>query len=160
RAVRSRAASRDASQTRSVKMCAEQAEQPSPRPDSPPVPDALPILPLRDLVVLPLAAAPLVVGQPRSIRLIDDAMRGNRLVGLVAQRDASVESAGPDDLHRTGTMAVIHQFVRAQDGTVRLLVQGLERIEITDWIGADPYLLARVTRAPDRLDEGTELDGL
>jgi ATP-dependent Lon protease len=128
--------------------------------ESPTVPDSLPVLPLRDAVVLPFAAAPLVVGQPRSVRLIDDIMRGNRLVALVAQRNASVDSPGPDDLHRIGTMAVIHQLARVADGTVRMLVQGLERIRLVDWIGTEPYLVARVQREPDSVDHGTELEGL
>jgi ATP-dependent Lon protease len=107
-----------------------------------------------------LAAAPLVVGQPRSVRLVDDVMRGNRLVALVAQRNGQVESPGPDDLHRIGTMAVIHQFARSPDGTLRLVVQGLERIQVVDWIGTEPYLVARVSAAPDHTDQSTELDGL
>jgi ATP-dependent Lon protease len=130
------------------------------RPQSPSVPDALPVLPLRDVVVLPLAAAPLAVGQPRSVRLVDDVMRGNRLVALVAQREGHVESPGPEDLHRIGTMAVIHQFARSADGTLRLVVQGLERIHVVDWIGTEPYLVARVVAAPDYTDQGTELEAL
>ncbi len=126
----------------------------------PEVPDALPVLPLRDVVVLPFAAAPLVVGQPRSVRLVDDVMRGNRLLALVLQRHAAVESAGPQDLHRIGTMAMIHQLARTPDGTLRLLVQGIERIRIVDWVGTEPYLVSRVAAAPDPMDEGTELEGL
>jgi ATP-dependent Lon protease len=128
--------------------------------DIPAVPDALPVLPLREAVVLPLAATPLVVGQPRSVRLVDEVMRGSRLLALVAQRNAGADSPGPDDLHAIGTMGVIHQLARAPDGTLRLLVQGLERVRIADWVSADPYLVARVQAAPDETDEGTELDGL
>jgi ATP-dependent Lon protease len=138
------------------------ASEPVPpaRPELPGVPDALPVLPLRDSVVLPLAAAPLAVGQPRSVQLVDDVMRGNRLLGLVAQRDAALESAGPEQLHGIGTMAVIHQLARAPDGSLRLFVQGLERIRIADWIRTEPYLVARVAAAPDSVDSGPELDGL
>src|SRR5262245_11820142 len=127
-------------------------------PGVPPVPDALPVLPLRDAVVMPLAAAPLVVGQARSIRLVDDVMRGTRLVALVSQRDARVDSPGPDDLHRVGTMGVIHQLARSPDGTMRLVVQCIERIRLIDWVGTEPYLIARTQAAPDRDDQGTELD--
>jgi ATP-dependent Lon protease len=136
------------------------AADPQAHPEMPPVPDALPVLPLRDTVVLPLAAAPLVVGQARSVRLVDDVMRGNRLLALVLQRDPAVESAEPQDLHRVGTMAVIHQFARSPDGSVRMVVQGLQRIEVLDWVGTEPYLVARVTAAPDQTDQGTELEGL
>ena len=92
------------------------------------IPDALPVLPLRDAVVLPSTAVPLAVGQPRSVRLIDEVMRGNRLVALVLQRDAKAEVSVPGDLHATGTVGMIHQFMRAPDGSVRLMVQGIERI--------------------------------
>jgi ATP-dependent Lon protease len=124
------------------------------------IPDALPVLPLRGVVVMPLAAAPLSVGQPRSVRLVDDVMRGNRLLALVAQRDGSVENSGPGDLYRMGTAAMIHQLARGQDGVLRILVQGVERIRVLDWIGTEPYLVARVQAAPDRQAAGPEADGL
>jgi len=124
------------------------------------IPDALPVLPLRDTVVLPLTAVPLVVGQPRSVRLVDDVMRGNRLVALVAQRDPSGEAAGIDDLYRVGTVGMIHQFARVPDGSVRLMVQGLERIRILDLVGTEPYLVARVELAPEPAAADTEADAL
>ena len=102
------------------------------------IPDALPVLPLRDAVVFPLTAVPLAVGQARSLRLVDEVMQGNRLLALVAQRDPKAEPAGPDDLYRVGTVGVIHQLARVPDGTVRLVVQGLERIRVLDWVGTDP----------------------
>jgi ATP-dependent Lon protease len=124
------------------------------------LPDVLPVLPLRDAVVFPLTAAPLVVGQPRSVRLVDDVMRGNRLLALVAQREPTPEPATPAVLHRIGTVGMIHQLARGPDGTVRLMVQGIERIRIVDWTGTEPYLIARVEAAPDQVVEGTEADAL
>src|SRR5215469_9957946 len=124
------------------------------------IPDALPVLPLRDAVVLPLTMVPLAVGQPQSIRLVDDVMRGNRLLALVAQRDAKVESAKPEDLHRLGTAGVIHQFMRVPDGSVRIMVQGIERIRLTDFASTDPYLVARVEVAHDQAPRATEVDAL
>src|SRR5215831_13765034 len=124
------------------------------------IPDALPVLPLRDAVVLPLTMVPLAVGQPQSIRLVDDVMRGNRLLALVAQRDAKVESAKPEDLHRLGTAGVIHQFMRVPDGSVRIMVQGIERIRLTDFVSTDPYLVARVEVAHDQAPGATEVDAL
>ena len=124
------------------------------------VPDVLPVLPLRDAVVFPLTAAPLMVGQPRSVRLVDDVMRGNRLLALVAQRDPTPEPATPDVLYRVGTVGMIHQLARGPDGSVRLMVQGIERIKILDWTGTEPYLVARVEAAPDQVVEGTEVDAL
>jgi ATP-dependent Lon protease len=132
----------------------------SPDPAGFVVPGVLPVLPLRDAVVFPLTAAPLVVGQPRSVRLVDDVMRGNRLLALVAQRDPTPEPATPDVLYRLGTVGMIHQLARGPDGSVRLMVQGIERVKIIDWTGTEPYLVARVEAAPDQVVEGTEVDAL
>ena len=124
------------------------------------VPAALPVLPLRDTVAFPLTAAPLAVGQPRSVRLVDDVMRGDRLLALVTQREAGTEPATPETLYRFGTMGMIHQFARSPDGSVRLMVQGIERIKILDWVGTEPYLVARVEAAPDQVVQATEVDAL
>jgi ATP-dependent Lon protease len=136
------------------------AVQPGAGPPDFAVPDALPVLPLRDTVVFPLMAVPLAVGQPRSVRLVDDVMRGNRLLALVAQRDAKAEPAAPEDLHRVGTVGVIHQLARVPDGSVRLMVQGIERVRLLDWIGTEPYLVARIEVARDQTVQATEVDAL
>jgi ATP-dependent Lon protease len=124
------------------------------------IPDALPVLPLRDAVVFPLTAVPLAVAQPRSVRLVDDVMRGNRLLVLVAQRDVKAEPAMPENLHRVGTVGMIHQLGRVPDGRVRLLVQGIERVRLLDWIGTEPYLVARIEVARDQTAQATEVDAL
>src|SRR5215207_3860100 len=125
------------------------------------IPDALPVLPLRGgTVVFPLAVAPLTVGLERSIRMIDDVMRDNRMLALVAQRGDEPQQAGPEDLYTIGTAAIIHQLMRAPDGTVRLIVQGLERIKLLDFIATEPYLVARVAASPDRMSPGFETEGL
>src|SRR5215213_9310411 len=89
-------------------------------------PDVLPILPLRGVVVYPNTAVPLTVGQPRSIKLVDDVVGGDKLVGLVAALDPENEMPGPNELYRIGTIATVHRLLRAPDGTVRLLVQGMD----------------------------------
>src|SRR3984893_15253776 len=126
------------------------------------IPDALPVLPLRGgMVVLPLAAMPLIVGQPRSVQLIDDIMRQDRLLVLVAQRTEHVDNEPtPDDLHRVGTAAIVHQLVRLADGTLRVVVQGLERVRLVDFVTTEPYLVARVELAPDQASPGSELEAL
>ena len=124
------------------------------------VPDALPVLPLRDAVVLPLTTVPLAVGQPRSVRLIDDVMRGSRLVALVAQLDPKVEASALGDLSRVGTVGMIHQLMRAPDGSVRLMVQGIERIRLLDLVGTEPYLVARVEVSREPAVTGTEVEAL
>src|SRR4029453_8550721 len=90
------------------------------------IPDALPVLPLRDAVVLPLTAVPLTVGRPRSVQLVDDVMRGNGLLALLVEPHPKSDP-GPEDLHRVGTVGAILQLHRVPDGTVRLMVQGIER---------------------------------
>src|ERR687889_1450200 len=134
------------------------------QPESPgrlEIPEVLPVLPLRGgTVVFPLAVVPLNVGLERSIRMVDAVMRGNRMLALVAQRGDEPQQAGPEDLYTIGTAAIIHQLMRAPDGTVRLIVQGLERIRLLDFVATEPYLVARVAAAPDRMSPGFETEGL
>ena len=113
------------------------------------IPDELPILPLRGLVVFPQTAIPLTVGQPRSIKLVDDIMAGDRIVGLVASKDPGLDNPEPDDIYRVGTLASIHRLFRAPDGTIRLLVQGIERIQVDEFTATEPYLKAKVSEAPE-----------
>ncbi len=113
------------------------------------LPEELPILPLRGMVVYPQTAIPLTVGQERSIQLVDDVVAGDRLVGLVASKDPSLGTPGPDQIHMVGALAAIHRLFRASDGTVRLLIQGLQRIKIEEFVETAPYLKARVTRIPE-----------
>ena len=128
---------------------------------APPIPPVLPVLPLRGgTVVFPLAVVPLLVGQERSIRLVDDVMRGERMLALVAQKPDAPEQAGPEDLYRVGTVGVIHQLMRAPDGTLRLVLQGLERVRIGEFTQTEPYMSARVEVAPDQLTPGVEIEGL
>ncbi|MBT6061540.1 MAG: endopeptidase La, partial [Anaerolineae bacterium] len=82
-------------------------------------PEVLPILPLRGVVVYPQTAVPLTIGQPRSIKLVDDILTGDKLVGLVASRNPELDEPGPEDLYEVGTVATVHRLMRAPDGTVR-----------------------------------------
>ena len=113
------------------------------------LPEELPILPLRGLVVYPQTAIPLTVGQERSIQLVDEVVAGDRLVGLVASKDPSLGTPGPEQVHRVGTLAAIHRLFRSNDGTVRLLIQGLQRIRLDEFVATSPFMRARVTRIPE-----------
>ncbi len=125
------------------------------------IPETLPVLPLRGgIVIFPHAVVPLVVGQPSSIKLVDDVMRGDRLVALVAQHTDTDVLPDAEDLYSVGVMAVIHQLLRAPDGTLRLVVQGLERIRIKEIISKDPYLVGRVEELPDQPVLGAEIEAL
>jgi ATP-dependent Lon protease len=123
-------------------------------------PDVLPILPLRGVVVYPQTAVPLTVGQPRSIRLVDEVVGGDKLVGLVAAVNPELESPGPADLYKVGTIATVHRLLRAPDGTIRLLVQGMDRFRLGEFISEEPYLRARIELAPEVVEEGLEIDAL
>ena len=124
------------------------------------IPDVLPVLPLKDTVVYPFAVQPLGVGQERSIRLIDDVMRGNRLVVLVAQKSAEIEQAGPDEIFSMGTVARIARMIRMPDGTIQIIVQGLERVVIGEFTQIKPYLMAQVTVKPDVQEEDKETEAI
>ena len=128
--------------------------------EEPKFPDILPILPLRGVVVYPNTAVPLTVGQPRSIKLVDDVVAADKLVGLVAALNPEQESPGPDELYRIGTIATVHRLLRAPDGTVRLLVQGMERFRLGEFVQEEPYLKARVHLAPETDEENIETDAL
>ncbi len=124
------------------------------------IPEELPILPLRGVVVYPLTVVPLAVGQPRSIRLIDDAVLGRKLIGLVASKRPELEEPMPEDCYTVGTLALIQRLLRMPDGTMRILVMGLERIRIMEYTATQPYLKARVERHPETMTPGPELEAL
>jgi Lon protease-like protein len=119
-----------------------------------------PLLPLRGTVVFPLPVVHLAVVQPRSLRLIDEAMSGDRTVALVMQKDAEQEGAGPNDVYEIGTIATIHQMMRGADGSVRLAVQGIERMRILEFISEEPFLVARVEKAPEEDADSVEIQAL
>jgi len=122
--------------------------------EMPRIPRNLPILPLREAVVYPEIAAPLIVATPRGVKLIDEAVMGDRIIALVATKNADVEDPGPNDVYSIGTAAMIHRFMKAPDGSVRLIAQGLERIRIDQFTQTEPYMRGDVTQIPDQ-DEKT-----
>ncbi|MER3458600.1 MAG: endopeptidase La, partial [Chloroflexota bacterium] len=117
-------------------------------------------LPLRGTVVYPLTVVPITVGQPRSIKLVDDAVMRNKLIGLVASRNPELEEPGPNDVFEIGTAALVHRLFRAPDGTIRLLIQGVERIRIGPYTQTTPYLRARVQVMPDVVEQSLEVQAL
>lgn len=125
------------------------------------IPEVLPILPLRGLVVYPQTAVPLTIGQPRSIRLVEDVIAGEeRLIGLVASRNPELETPQPKDLFSVGTVAVVHRMFRAPDGTMRLVVQGLARFRPGEYVQEEPYLKAEVQLIPETVEQGAEMEAL
>ncbi len=124
------------------------------------IPHVLPILPLKDTVIYPFTPAPLAVGQERSLRLIEDVVASDRLVVMVAQKDASIDGAGPEDAFRIGTVTRIERMMKMPDGTMRLLVQGIQRVRIQEYVSQKPYLKAKVEVYPDVEENGLEVDAL
>jgi ATP-dependent Lon protease len=133
----------------------------SPEAEDSEIPTELPILPLRGLVVYPHTAVPLTIGQERSIRLVDDVVSGeDRLIGLVASQNPELEVPTPDDLFQIGTVAQVHRLFRAPDGTIRLVVQGIARFRIGEYVEQEPYLKAAIQLTPEVVEEGAEIEAL
>jgi ATP-dependent Lon protease len=126
--------------------------------EHPDLPEELPILPLRGVVVYPHTAVPLTIGQPRSVKLVDEAVAGSRLIGLVASKKPELETPGPEDLYNFGTISAIQRLFRAPDGTIRLIVQGLGRFELGEFITLEPFLAARIILKPEMVEEGVEIE--
>src|SRR5688572_1164621 len=122
--------------------------------------DDLPVLPLRGVVVYPMMWLPLPVGQRRSIRLVEDNLPENRIIALVTSKDEEIERPGPNEIHQIGTAAQVHRVLRTPDGTIRLLVQGMERIRIVEYIQEQPYLRARVEVLPEQMERNIELEAI
>jgi ATP-dependent Lon protease len=113
-------------------------------PPSLELPDELPLLPLREFVVFPTMVVPLFVGRERSLAALEDALAGDRLLCLVAQRDPDVEAPGPEGLHRVGTVAMVMRTLRLADGRVKALVQGLSRVDVRSFVEHEPAPWVRV----------------
>jgi len=142
-----------------VEEASDELVEPSKKDRASDIPDELPILPLRGMVVYPNTAVPIIIGQPRSIKLIDEVVSGNRMIGLVASRNPELELPGPDDLYSIGTVGTIHRLFRAPDGTIRLIVHGLSRFELGGFQTFEPYLVANIALRPETVEEGLEIEG-
>jgi ATP-dependent Lon protease len=122
------------------------------------VPPELPLLPLRDTVLFPNSFMPLAVAREASVRLVEEANTGGRLIGVFTQREAAVEEPLLEDLYPVGTVTHIHKMFKLPDGSLRLIVQGVERVTLDTIVQSRPYLRAGVTVAPDQLREEDRLE--
>jgi len=125
-----------------------------------PLPEALPVLPLRDTVPFPESLTPLAVGQERSIKLVDDVLGADRMLAMVAARDPEVEVPAPADLYDVGVVGMVARMIKVPDGTLRVLVQGMQRIRLGDYVAEHPYLTARISELPDVSEPSAELEAL
>jgi ATP-dependent Lon protease len=124
------------------------------------LPHEVGVLPLRDTVTFPEMLVPLNIGQPRSVELINEVLRGDRTIAMVASRNPQAETPTPDDLYTVGVLGVVARMIRVPDGTLRVLIQGGQRIRITRWVRTEPYLVAEIEEAPDVVDQTPELVAL
>ena len=132
---------------------------PPPERERSEIPSSLPLLPLRDAVVFPYSVVPLVASGESQVRLVEDAMRGSRMLGLFLQ-SGEADKPAPADLRTTGTAAVVHRMTRRPDGAVQMVVQGLARIRLSRITQVEPYLSGQVEPAPEQAGEGIEFDAL
>ncbi|MFN8163489.1 MAG: endopeptidase La [Solirubrobacterales bacterium] len=127
---------------------------------SQPLPDALPVLPLRDTVTFPETLTPLAVGQERSVQLVNDVLGANRMLVMVASRDPENEQPGPDDLYDVGVVGVVSRMVKVPDGSLRILVQATQRVQLGPYVAEQPYLVARISELADVHEPSPELEAL
>jgi ATP-dependent Lon protease len=125
-----------------------------------PLPDALPVLPLRDTVTFPETLTPLAVGQERSIKLVNDVLGVNRMLVMVAARDPEDEEPGPDGLYEVGVVGVVARMIKVPDDTLRILVQGTQRVRLGPFVAEQPYMVARISELPDVSEPSAELEAL
>ena len=114
--------------------------------DSVQIPDLLPVLPLKDVVLFPYVIVPLSVSREKSIAAVDAALAEQRILLLLAQKDPSVEEPSPSDLYETGTAAAVMRMLKLPDGRIRLLVQGLSRVKVEGFVQESPSLRAKAAR--------------
>ena len=120
----------------------------------------LPLLPLKDTVVFPESMTPLAIGQERSVRLIDDVVSGERMLALFTVRNPEADPPGWEDLYDVGTVAVVHKMIKIPDGTLRILVQGLDRVRLAERVQDEPYLVGELAALPDVVPESPEVEAL
>jgi ATP-dependent Lon protease len=126
------------------------------------IPPELPVLPLRDTVLFPNSFMPLAVAREASVRLVEEANTAGRLIAVFTQREAAMEEPMQEDLYAVGTVTHIHKMFKLPDGSLRLIVQGVERVTLDRVVQARPFLRALVTVAPDELrdEDRLEIDAL
>ncbi len=124
------------------------------------VPDTLPVLPLRGVVIFPSAIVPLLISRGTSLKLVEDCLAGERMLALVAQKNPEDEAPEPQGLFARGTAGRILKMLKYPDGSVRILVQGLRRTEIVEFTQREPYFRARIRQLADVTDSSNDLEAV
>ncbi|MDB2684503.1 endopeptidase La [Flavobacteriaceae bacterium] len=116
------------------------------------IPETLSILPLRNTVLFPGVVIPITAGRDKSIQLINDANKGDKVIGVVAQKDGDIENPTSEDIYKTGVVAQILRVLKMPDGNTTVIIQGKKRFEIEELIQEEPYLVAKVQEAKEDKD--------
>jgi len=124
------------------------------------IPEVLPLIPLRDLILFPNLVVPLFVGRERSIKALEESMRQEHLVALVTQRSAEMQDPEPGDVFEIGTVATVMQELKLPDGTAKALVEGKSRFRIAEWIQTDPFFLVRIELIEEPTQANVETEAL
>ncbi len=122
--------------------------------------ETLPLLPLRDVVIFPYMVAPLFVGREKSIRALEEAMKKNKEIFLVAQKDAKTNDPTAKDIYDIGTIGTIVQMLRLPDGTVKVLVEGKGRACVKNYLPNKSYFMVEVETVPENDKVGVETEAL
>ena len=122
------------------------------------IPDQLPLLPVRDIVVFPYMVLPLFVGREMSIKAIEAALAGNRMIFLATQKVLEVENPTPDDVHSVGTIGIIMRMLKLPDERIKILVQGLSKGRVQEYIQSDPYYSVRIAKIVEAKPPATSLE--
>ena len=134
------------------------SETPEPDIQNLDIPEQLPLLPVRDIVVFPYMVLPLFVGRDMSIKAIEAALAGNRMIFLATQKALDVENPTPDDIHSVGTIGIIMRMLKLPDERIKILVQGISKGRIQDYIQNEPYYSVRMVKIQDSKPAGTSLE--
>lgn len=122
--------------------------------------DTIAVLPVRNLIIYPHMAAPLVANRPGSVKAIEEALQGDKRLMILAQRDPSVDRPDPGDLFSVGTLSVVHKVMRLPEDSLHALVQGVSRARVIEVLETEPILRVRVELAPDEEEPSVEIEGL
>src|SRR5882762_661798 len=126
------------------------------------IPDELPLLPLRDIVIYPFMIVPLFVSRDRSIRAVEEALARDRMILLVSQKDVNKEEPFQEDLYEVGTVAIIMRMLKLPDGRIRILIHGLSRCRVDSIAGGGEYVKGKITPISEPLapDNSLEVEAL
>ncbi len=136
----------------------DSVEQDLQPPQNVEIPEQLPLLPVRDIVVFPYMVLPLFVGRDMSIKAIEAALAGNRMIFLATQKALDVENPKPEDIHTVGTVGIIMRMLKLPDERIKILVQGLAKAKIGNYIQNDPYYSVRIDKLPESKVSGSMLE--